>query len=69
MKKWVEIKRYEKGMYRLRSRRGDVCIAPLKKLTSSCDISKEELQELIADAIKKGEIQKKDKVFDELFDN
>jgi len=69
MDKWVEIRRYRRGMYRLRSSRGDVCIAPLKKLIVSCEISKKELRELISDAIKKGEIQLKDRMLDEIFED
>lgn len=69
MKKWVEIKRYGKETYRLRSRKGEVCIAPLNKLTLLCHISREELLELITDAIKNGEIQEKDIMFDKLFEN
>lgn len=67
MTKWVEIKRYEKGNYRLLSRRGDVCIAPLSRITSDCDISRQELRGLIEKAIKQGEISRSDPIFDALF--
>ena len=66
--KWVEIKRCEEGWYSLRSRKGEVYIAPLIELTSLCDISEEELQQLIAEAIKEGEIQKSDLLLDEYFE-
>lgn len=69
MKKWVAIKRYEKGTYALRSKNGEVCIAPLKDLPSVCNISREELQELIKEAIRKGEIGLNAWMLDEYLDN
>jgi len=67
-KNWVEIKRCKKGWYRLYSRKGEVCVAPLKELTSLCDISEEELQQLITEASENGEIPKFDVLLDELFE-
>ncbi len=64
-RKWVEIKHCEEGWYSLRSRKGEVCLAPLMELTSLCDISEEELRQLIAEAIKNGEILKSDVLIDE----
>jgi len=67
-RKWVEIKRCEEGWYSLRSRRGEICLAPLNELTTLCDISEEELLQLVSEATENGEIQRSNVLLDEYFE-
>lgn len=67
-RKWVELKRCEEGWYSVRSRKGEMCLAPLNELTSLCDISEEELLQLISEATENGEIQRSDLLIDEYFE-